>query len=195
VTFKSLVVVFNENSKIASESISILDSIEKYCFIEPPIHMDYSTSSNTKDYGSKAGSSNTKDYSTKAGISNTKDYGTKAGSSNHNTGSINMMDYRSEDDSMSDGEIISNPKNSTRTRPEWKLQIQALSCLESLTRQSPKQMYSHWTKYLPSNLETRKSLMYIILQHPSELVCQAACRVVIAFFNGAKQYLSIASHG
>ena len=78
--------------------------------------------------------------------------------------------------------------------PEWKLQIQALSCLESLTTKSSKQMYPSWQKYLPPQPENRKSLMYIILVHPSELVRHAACKVVIAFFSTAKQYLSIASH-
>lgn len=107
----------------------------------------------------------------------------------------NTLASYSEDDSMSDGDFITKPvKKQSRILPEWKIQIQALACIESLTKQSPKQMSSHWSKYLPSNLETRKSLMYIILVHPSDSVRQVACQVVISFFSGAKQYLSIASH-
>ncbi len=97
------------------------------------------------------------------------------------------------DSELSDGEHLKIKK--TKMRPVWKLQYQALLCLESFANQSPKQMHSQWTKFLPGSIDVTKSLMCILLHHSSDRVQTAVCRVLVAFFNNSKQYLSIAAHG
>jgi hypothetical protein len=79
-----------------------------------------------------------------------------------------------------------------KLKPEWKVQSQALACLEALGRQCSKQLYHHLPKFISRDFQNRHSLLYLIQYHKSDKIRSMTCKVLVSIFTDSKQYLSIA---
>ncbi|TPX31307.1 hypothetical protein SmJEL517_g05339 [Synchytrium microbalum] len=95
----------------------------------------------------------------------------------------------------SDSEMSDSEFGSTRTsKNPGRLEMNALQCLHTAIKQSPKLFHSSWSRLLPDGPETSSAvtLCSIARHHPQSRVRLAVYQVVGALFDGAKQYLSIA---
>ncbi|RUP45427.1 hypothetical protein BC936DRAFT_148199 [Jimgerdemannia flammicorona] len=107
----------------------------------------------------------------------------------------------SSDSEMSDGDSISGQ---TRQRDDARIRINALGCLQTIAKTSPRALYPHWTKFIPDTptavfssptIHTPQppSLFTVLARDPAHTVRAAACNALVAILDGAKQYLSVAA--
>ncbi|KAI8379389.1 uncharacterized protein BYT42DRAFT_324747 [Radiomyces spectabilis] len=124
----------------------------------------------------------------------------------------------SSDSELSDSDPVNlNPR---RQRDDAKIRINALLCLAAVAKTSSRALYPHWQRFIPDSftiflsnntdpLSAAKqplhlspvlrsdnqpfSLFTILLYDPMPTVRTAACNVLLSMFDGAKQYLSVAS--
>ncbi|KAI9011420.1 hypothetical protein BC832DRAFT_550660 [Gaertneriomyces semiglobifer] len=94
------------------------------------------------------------------------------------------------DSEFSDGETaLSRQRNR-----EYRLQINALLCVQALAKAQAKLMYSEWFKFLPDPIDGPSAPSLISVMRDSEYprVRHAACAALTSFLEGSKQYLSVA---
>ncbi|RUS23174.1 armadillo-type protein [Endogone sp. FLAS-F59071] len=107
----------------------------------------------------------------------------------------------SSDSELSDGGSIGGQ---SRQRDDARIRINALSCLQTIAKTSPRALYPHWTKFIPDTPTTvfssptihtpqPPSLFTILARDPAYTVRVAACNALMAILDGAKQYLSVAA--
>ena len=101
-------------------------------------------------------------------------------------------------DSETDWSEIESNENTklkmSKFKSEWKVQFQALFCLEALGNQCSKQLCQHLKHFIPEDSQNHFSLLYIIHHHKSEQIRGIACKSMVAIFKDSKQYWSIAAN-
>ncbi|GBC04366.1 hypothetical protein RclHR1_05640009 [Rhizophagus clarus] len=100
--------------------------------------------------------------------------------------------WLSSDSEISDGEH----SQSVRKRNEdSRIRANALGCLQSIARTSPKMLHQYWNHFLPYTEPTETSppsLFTIIACEPIATVRILACSVISTMIDGSKQYLAVA---
>jgi hypothetical protein len=109
-----------------------------------------------------------------------------------NEGPLNHIDSETEWSEMESTDNLKQRMN--KLKPEWKVQFQALFCLEALGNQCSKQLCHHLKQFIPEDSKNHRSLLYIIQNHKSEHIRGIACKSMVAIFKDSKQYLSIAAN-
>ncbi|CAB4383085.1 unnamed protein product [Rhizophagus irregularis] len=100
--------------------------------------------------------------------------------------------WLSSDSEISDGEY----SQSLRKRNEdSRIRANALGCLQSIARASPKKLYQYWSHFFPYTEPTETSspsLFTIIACEPIHTVRILACSIISTMIDGSKQYLAAA---
>ncbi|CAG8513418.1 4626_t:CDS:10, partial [Ambispora leptoticha] len=96
----------------------------------------------------------------------------------------------------SDSELSDSDYNQNKRNDDSRVRLNALGCLQSIARTSPKLLYPYWNKFLPDartlSFSTSPSLFTIISCDPIQTVRVAACSSITTLIDGSKQYLSLA---
>ncbi|CAG8564763.1 9383_t:CDS:10 [Ambispora gerdemannii] len=94
----------------------------------------------------------------------------------------------------SDSELSDSDYNQNKRNDDSRVRLNALGCLQSIARASPKLLYPYWNKFLPDarTLSTSPSLFTIISCDPIQTVRVAACSSITTLIDRSKQYLSLA---
>ncbi|KAM3582483.1 hypothetical protein VKS41_005129 [Umbelopsis sp. WA50703] len=124
------------------------------------------------------------------------------------------MSAVSSDSEISDTDSI-NP-SSRKQRDNAKIRINALLCLQAISKTSPRAFYPYWEKFIPHNfdpfvhynrsngtsevslmshlihLDHTQSIFTILLFDPASTVRLAVSNLLITILDGSKQFLSVA---
>ncbi|KAJ3149132.1 HEAT repeat-containing protein 6 [Geranomyces michiganensis] len=94
------------------------------------------------------------------------------------------------DSELSEGEA-GLPRNKQRDN---RLQLNALLCLQALAKAQAKLVFPYWFRFLPDPVAgpAQPSLISVMRDSDSPKVRHGACAALMAFLDGAKQYLSVA---
>ncbi|GJJ76544.1 hypothetical protein EMPS_08903 [Entomortierella parvispora] len=112
--------------------------------------------------------------------------------------SIPQRGLQSSDSEFSDSE--SGTSQAQRRQHDGKVRLNALLCLQSIARTTPKQLQPHWPKFLTTSsfppmwagIHKSPSLMTLAGSDPILTVRSAACVVLGNIFETSKQYLAMA---
>ncbi|RHZ85019.1 hypothetical protein Glove_73g36 [Diversispora epigaea] len=99
--------------------------------------------------------------------------------------------WTSSDSELSDGEYTITH----RRQEDSRIRQNALGCLQSIARSSPKLLYPHWSHFLPdthASLSTAPSLFTLITYETMPAIRITACSVIMTMIDSSKQYLAAA---
>ncbi|KAG9303110.1 hypothetical protein G9A89_005068 [Geosiphon pyriformis] len=100
--------------------------------------------------------------------------------------------WMSSDSEFSDGDYNQTRKNNDDSR----IRLNALGCLQSMIRASPKLLYPYWNKFLPDArpLSSMSPSLFTLIAHDPILTVRiAACSCITTLIDGSKQFLTVAN--